>query len=74
MEDGPLRDALKKMSAMSIVVSEQSARIAELEAALDDFLMHCVDGPTSAWMMISRTEFESIMRRGCLTPKRKQGT
>lgn len=49
-------------------------RIAELEAALDDFLMHCIPGPTDAWMMIPRTEFENIMRRGCLTPKRKQET
>jgi hypothetical protein len=34
VHDGPLRDAGRKMSAMSIVVSEQSSRIAELEAII----------------------------------------
>lgn len=44
-------------------------RIAELEAALDDFLMHCVEGPTSDWMMIPRSEFDNIVKRGCLAPR-----
>lgn len=34
MQDGPLRDAMTKVSSMSVVVAGQSRRIAELEAAL----------------------------------------
>jgi hypothetical protein len=45
-------------------------RIAELEAALDDLLMHCVDGPSADWVMLPRTEFDQV--KGRLTPKPKQ--
>ena len=51
-------------------VAEKDQRIAELEAALDDLLMHCVDGPSADWVMLPRTEFDQV--KGRLQPKPKQ--
>jgi hypothetical protein len=65
-----LTDAECRAATLADICCTQAGRIAELEAALDDLLMHCVDGPSADWIMLPRTEFDQV--KGRLTPKPKQ--
>ena len=65
-----LTDAECRSATLVDICCSQAERIAVLEAALDDLLMHCVDGPSADWVMLPRTEFDRV--KGRLTPKPKQ--
>ena len=63
------RNMKRTADQMTIWKREGDKRVAELEAVLDDILMHCVVGPTSSWMMISRVEFDQAVDRAKLKPR-----
>jgi hypothetical protein len=51
-----------------MTLTEALARIAVLEEALDDIWMHGVDGPTAAWVMVSKVEWDQAFERAKLQP------